>query len=87
MSNGPVLQQTTDEGIPGSIVALDAGSTGGGPGSSAQPVPPSASVCFTVAGASVCLVVSDNQDGPLPVALKLATIQYQRLYDAVQASS
>ena len=86
-SNGPVLQQATVPGVPGATATLNAGQKPGGQGSAAQGVPPSAAACFTVAGVSVCLLVSDRVESPLPIAEQLAAAQYKRIEDAVSASS
>lgn len=83
MSDGPLLQDTTVPGVPASTAYLNGGSPGGGPGSSAQPLPPKATTWFNVGGVAVGIYVSDYQENPLPIAEHLAVVQYQRLYEAI----
>ncbi|HET6965244.1 MAG TPA: hypothetical protein VFH58_10765 [Acidimicrobiales bacterium] len=80
---GPVLERTTVAGVPGSVAVLSAGTSGGGPGSAAQPLPPTAAACYAVAGVSVCILVSDHQESPLPIAQQIAAAQYKRIYSAI----
>lgn len=81
--NGAILEQTTVPGVPGSTAYLNGGSPGGGPGSSAQPLPPTATAWFNVGGIAVGIYVSDYRESPLPIAQQLALDQYKRLLQAV----
>jgi hypothetical protein len=82
MSGGSTQQQAAVPGVPTGRAVLNAGTEGGGPGSASQPQPPNATACFTVAGVSVCIRVSDHVEDPLTIAEQLALKQYQRLQPA-----